>query len=273
MTFHFQLKMPKKNHGAFQPSRQYHACGRLLWDDQGQECLDFYGGHAVPCFQTATAPIFTCSTTEQLHNIGFTQPSVQIFIQTQLVHKLPGGHYDIMRCFCAISRGQRERAEAGLLPHRKTRVVASEGAFHGRIERRGVAATDNPKIVFNAAVRHQFADYATWWLWSNSKWWRRRCYHRTHSGRRPATHLPLLFQECALTLLIADEGSTRPQRPSLRISTPASGLMSLPWHGTGFPSSGILISPNLMPYGLLGTTSAATTWPVPPPWSCFRHRS
>ena len=63
------------------------ALGAKLWDDQGQEYLDFYGGHAVISIGHSH-PHYVQRLTEQLQNIGFYSNSVQIPIQTELAHKL-----------------------------------------------------------------------------------------------------------------------------------------------------------------------------------------
>jgi acetylornithine aminotransferase len=138
------------------------ALGAKLWDDQGQEYLDFYGGHAVISIGHSH-PHYVQRLTEQLQNIGFYSNSVQIPIQTQLAHKLGevSGYEDYALFLCNSGAEANENALKLASFHTgKTRVVAFKGAFHGRTSG-AVAATDNPKIVapFNAGHAVSFLEY------------------------------------------------------------------------------------------------------------------
>jgi len=138
------------------------ALGAKLWDDQGQEYLDFYGGHAVISIGHSH-PHYVQRLTEQLQNIGFYSNSVQIPIQTQLAHKLGqvSGYEDYALFLCNSGAEANENALKLASFHTgKTRVVAFKGAFHGRTSG-AVAATDNPKIVapFNAGHAISFLEY------------------------------------------------------------------------------------------------------------------
>ena len=136
--------------------------GAKLWDDKGQEYLDFYGGHAVISIGHSH-PHYVQRLTEQLQQIGFYSNSVQIPIQTQLAHKLGqvSGYEDYSLFLCNSGAEANENALKLASFHTgKTRVVAFRGAFHGRTSG-AVAATDNPKIVapFNAGHAITFVDY------------------------------------------------------------------------------------------------------------------
>jgi acetylornithine/N-succinyldiaminopimelate aminotransferase len=138
------------------------ALGAKLWDDQGQEYLDFYGGHAVISIGHSH-PHYVQRLTEQLQNIGFYSNSVQIPIQTQLAHKLgqASGYEEYALFLCNSGAEANENALKLASFHTgKTRVVAFKGAFHGRTSG-AVAATDNPKIVapFNAGHAISFLEY------------------------------------------------------------------------------------------------------------------
>ena len=138
------------------------ALGAKLWDDQGQEYLDFYGGHAVISIGHSH-PHYVQRLTEQLQNIGFYSNSVQIPIQQELAHKLGqvSGYEDYALFLCNSGAEANENALKLASFHTgKNRVVAFKGAFHGRTSG-AVAATDNPKIVapFNAGHVISFVEY------------------------------------------------------------------------------------------------------------------
>ena len=138
------------------------ALGAKLWDDKGQEYLDFYGGHAVISIGHSH-PHYVQRLTEQLQNIGFYSNSVQIPIQTELARKLGqvSGYDDYTLFLCNSGAEANENALKLASFHTgKTRVVAFKGAFHGRTSG-AVAATDNPKIVapFNAGHAISFLEY------------------------------------------------------------------------------------------------------------------
>jgi acetylornithine/N-succinyldiaminopimelate aminotransferase len=138
------------------------ALGATLWDDKGQEYLDFYGGHAVISIGHSH-PHYVQRLTEQLGNIGFYSNSVQIPIQRELAEKLGrvSGYEDYTLFLCNSGAEANENALKLASFHTgKKRVIAFKGAFHGRTSG-AVAATDNPKIVapFNADHHISFLEY------------------------------------------------------------------------------------------------------------------
>lgn len=138
------------------------ALGATLWDDKGQEYLDFYGGHAVISIGHSH-PHYVQRLTEQLQNIGFYSNSVQIPIQRELAEKLGevSGYPEYTLFLCNSGAEANENALKLASFHTgKTRVLAFKGAFHGRTSG-AVAATDNPKIVapFNAGHAVSFLEY------------------------------------------------------------------------------------------------------------------
>ena len=138
------------------------ALGATLWDDQGQQYLDFYGGHAVISIGHSH-PHYVQRLTEQLGQLGFYSNSVQIPIQRELAAKLGevSGYPEYALFLCNSGAEANENALKLASFHTgRTRVLAFRGAFHGRTSG-AVAATDNPKIVapFNAGHAVSFLDY------------------------------------------------------------------------------------------------------------------
>lgn len=138
------------------------ALGATLWDDKGQQYLDFYGGHAVISIGHSH-PHYVQRLSEQLQNIGFYSNSVQIPIQRELAAKLGevSGYPEYALFLCNSGAEANENALKLASFHTgRTRVLAFRGAFHGRTSG-AVAATDNPKIVapFNAGHAVSFLDY------------------------------------------------------------------------------------------------------------------
>ena len=59
------------------------AQGSTIWDKNGVEYLDLYGGHAVISIGH-THPHYVKKITEQLNNMAFYSNSVQINVQQEL---------------------------------------------------------------------------------------------------------------------------------------------------------------------------------------------
>ncbi|GAB2864404.1 aspartate aminotransferase family protein [Hymenobacter ruber] len=247
------------------------ALGAKLWDDQGQEYLDFYGGHAVISIGHSH-PHYVQRLTEQLQNIGFYSNSVQIPIQTQLAHKLGqvSGYEDYALFLCNSGAEANENALKLASFHTgKTRVVAFKGAFHGRTSG-AVAATDNPKIVapFNAGHAISFLEYDL------------AAVETTLQGGdvcaviiepiqgvggiiMPSDEflqgLAALCKQYGV-ILIADEVQSGYGRSGRFFAHQHAGIRPdiisvAKGMGNGFPIGGILIAPELKAsYGLLGTT-------------------
>jgi acetylornithine aminotransferase len=134
----------------------------ILWDENGKEYLDLYGGHAVISIGHSH-PHYVEKITEQVNNIGFYSNSVQIPIQKELAEKLGklSGYEDYTLFLINSGAEANENAVKLASFHTgKDRVIAFNGAFHGRTSGT-VALTDNPKIVapFNAHHKVSFVDY------------------------------------------------------------------------------------------------------------------
>ncbi|WP_375434823.1 aspartate aminotransferase family protein [uncultured Hymenobacter sp.] len=247
------------------------ALGAKLWDDKGQEYLDFYGGHAVISIGHSH-PHYVQRLTEQLQNIGFYSNSVQIPIQTQLARKLGevSGYADYTLFLCNSGAEANENALKLASFHTgKNHVIAFKGAFHGRTSG-AVAATDNPKIVapFNAGHAISFVPYDL-----------SEVERVMQTGEVCAVIIePIqgvggiimpsdkflvgLAELCKKhgVLLIADEVQSGYGRSGKFFAHQYAGIKPdiisvAKGMGNGFPIGGILISPELKAsYGLLGTT-------------------
>ena len=135
------------------------ALGAKLWDDKGQEYLDFYGGHAVISIGHSH-PHYVQRLTEQLQNIGFYSNSVQIPIQQELAHKLGqvSGYKDYSLFLCNSGAEANEgafkfaRRWARTKGDAKHEIVALRGAFHGRLFGT-LAATDRYRLAVRELER------------------------------------------------------------------------------------------------------------------------
>jgi acetylornithine/N-succinyldiaminopimelate aminotransferase len=124
------------------------AQGSTVWDSEGNEYLDLYGGHAVISIGH-THPHYVQRITEQLNNIGFYSNSIEIPIQQQLAARLGevSGKVDYTLFLCNSGAEANENALKLASFHTgRKKVIAFTKAFHGRTSL-AVAATDNPSIV------------------------------------------------------------------------------------------------------------------------------
>ena len=122
--------------------------GSLVYDEQGTEYLDLYGGHAVISIGH-THPHYVKRLEAQLHQIGFYSNSVEIPLQRQLAEKLGhlSGKEDYQLFLCNSGAEANENAlKLASFYNGKKKVIAFSGSFHGRTSL-AVAVTDNPKIV------------------------------------------------------------------------------------------------------------------------------
>jgi len=124
------------------------ASGSTVWDAEGQEYLDLYGGHAVISIGH-THPHYVKRLTAQLNKVGFYSNSVLIPLQTQLAEKLGqvSGKIDYQLFLCNSGAEANENAlKLASFYNGRKKVIAFKGAFHGRTSL-AVSATDNPKII------------------------------------------------------------------------------------------------------------------------------
>jgi acetylornithine/N-succinyldiaminopimelate aminotransferase len=124
------------------------ASGSTVWDANGQEYLDLYGGHAVISIGH-THPHYVKRLTEQLAKVGFYSNSVKIPLQVELAEKLGkvSGKTDYQLFLCNSGAEANENAlKMASFYNGRKKIIAFKGAFHGRTSL-AVSATDNPKII------------------------------------------------------------------------------------------------------------------------------
>lgn len=248
------------------------AQGAYLWDKQGEEYLDFYGGHAVISIGH-THPHYVEKITDQLSKIGFYSNAVINGLQVELAEKLGelSGYEDYELFLCNSGAEANENAlKLASFTTGRERILAMKGAFHGRTSM-AVAVTDNPKI--QAPVNK--SDKVSFVELNDIEALRAELSRREYAaliiepiqgvnGIKVATveYLQAAREACKEygTLLIMDEiqaGSGRSGRYFAHqwadikadIITLAKGIAN------GFPVGAVMISPEIPAWkGMLGTT-------------------
>ena len=123
------------------------AKGCTVWDVNGVEYLDLYGGHAVISIGH-THPHYTAMLKKQIDNIVFYSNSVQNSLQVQLSEKLGelSGYTDYSLFLCNSGAEANENAlKLASFQTGKKKILAFNEAFHGRTSA-AVAISDNPSI-------------------------------------------------------------------------------------------------------------------------------
>jgi acetylornithine aminotransferase len=137
------------------------ALGCQVWDSNGQQYLDLYGGHAVISVGHCH-PRYVEAVTEQLNRIGFYSNSVKNPLQVELAEKI-GELSGLPEYSLFLDNSGAESNENALklasFATGRDRVIAFHGSFHGRTSG-AVAVTDNPNIVapFNANHKVTFCN-------------------------------------------------------------------------------------------------------------------
>lgn len=124
------------------------AKGSYVWDDQGDQYLDLYGGHAVISIGH-THPHWVKRIEEQLEKIAFYSNSIRIPIQQELATKLGkvSGKEDFQLFLCNSGAEANENAlKLASFHNERKKVVAFSRSFHGRTSL-AVAVTDNKNYV------------------------------------------------------------------------------------------------------------------------------
>ncbi|MEI5983558.1 UNVERIFIED_CONTAM: argD [Trichonephila clavipes] len=250
------------------------AKGSIVWDEQGTEYLDLYGGHAVISIGH-THPHYVESITNQLNNIAFYSNSVLIPIQRRLSTLLGevSGKNDFSLFLCNSGAEANENALKLASFHTgRKKVIAFSKSFHGRTSL-AVAATDNPSIVapvnqtdnvvflpFNdeEALAEAFASYGNEIAAVIIEG------IQGVGGIREASipFLKLIRSLCDQygSVFIADSVQCGYGRTGLFFSHDYAGVEADIYSmakgmGNGFPIGGIIISPKFKAsFGLLGTT-------------------
>ena len=246
--------------------------GCKVWDENGQEYLDLYGGHAVISIGHCH-PHYVEKVTEQLNKLGFYSNSVINKLQRELAERLGriSGYEDYQLFLINSGAEANENAlKLASFYNGRTRVLSFEKAFHGRTSL-AVEVTNNPKII--APINAN--GHVTYLPINDIEAFRKEiakgdvcaviieCIQGV-GGIRVVTEefMKELRKVCDEynTVLVCDEiqcGYGRSGKffahqhfgvkPDL--ITVAKGI------GNGFPMSGLLISPKFTPvYGQLGTT-------------------
>ncbi len=246
--------------------------GCTVWDENGQEYLDLYGGHAVISIGHCH-PHYIEMVGRQLDMLGFYSNSVINRLQAELAERLGRAcGYDDYQLFLINSGAEANENALKLasFTNGRTRVLSAEKAFHGRTSL-AVEVTNNPKII--APIND--CGHTTYLPLNDLAAWEAElakgdvcaciieCIQGV-GGIRLATpeFAQGLAEACKRhgTVLICDEiqcGYGRSGRffahqwlgirPDL--ITVAKGI------GNGFPMGAVLISPEFKPvYGQLGTT-------------------
>lgn len=246
--------------------------GCKVWDENGQEYLDLYGGHAVISIGHCNSH-YVEALTEQLNRLGFYSNSVVNKLQVELAERLGKVcGYDDYQLFLINSGAEANENALKLasFTNGRTRVLSLEKAFHGRTSL-AVEATDNPKIIApindNGHVTYLPINDLEAWEKELAKGDVCACILECIQGVGGVNMVEESFakglQEACRkygTVLICDEiqcGYGRSGkffahqwlgiRPD--IITCAKGF------GNGFPMGAVIISPEFKPvYGQLGTT-------------------
>ena len=123
------------------------AQGVKVWDEKGEEYLDFYGGHGVISIGHCH-PHYTAKIKAQLDRIGFYSNAVQNPLQKELARLLGQisglDNYDLFLCSTGAEANENALKVASFYTG-KSRIIAFEKAFHGRTSA-AVSVTDNKHI-------------------------------------------------------------------------------------------------------------------------------
>ena len=246
--------------------------GCHVWDSQGQEYLDLYGGHAVISIGHCH-PHYVEMMTKQLNKLGFYSNSVINPLQRQLAQRLGKAcGYDDYQLFLINSGAEANEncLKLSSFHNGRTRVLSAEKAFHGRTSL-AVEVTNNPKII--APINDN--NHVTYLPLNDLEAWENElakgdvcacileCIQGVGGIRMATPEFAQGLQAACKkygTVLVCDEiqcGYGRSGKffahqwlgikPDL-ISV-AKGI------GNGFPMAAVLISPEFKPvYGQLGTT-------------------
>ena len=129
-----------------------------VWDKDGKEYLDLYGGHAVMSIGHAH-PHYVHMLKNQLDKIGFYSNAVQNSLQKELATKLGAlsgcDEYELFLCSSGAEANENALKLASF-HNGKHRVVSFKNGFHGRTSA-AVVATDNKNIVAPINAQQQVA--------------------------------------------------------------------------------------------------------------------
>ena len=244
----------------------------FVYDEQNNEYLDLYGGHAVISIGHSH-PKYVANIQNQVAKLGFYSNSIQNPLQQELANKLGElskcDSYELFLCNSGAEATENALKLASFHTAKK-KVIAFKNSFHGRTSA-AVAVTDNQKIVAPLNAQHavKFIEIGDIESLKSTLKTEDVCAviieviqgigGLNEGDTQFYKDLQSLCEEYNV-VLIADEiqsgfGRTGDffafQKHDINpdIITMAKGM------GNGFPVGGILISPKFQAtYGLLGTT-------------------
>ena len=246
--------------------------GCHVWDENGTEYLDLYGGHAVISIGHAH-PHYVEMVSNQVATLGFYSNSVINKLQQQVAERLGKvcGYDDYS--FFLINSGAEANENALKLAsfyNGRTRVISFSKAFHGRTSL-AVEVTNNPKII---APIHN-CGHVTYLPLNDIEAMKAELskgdvcaviiegIQGVGGIQLPtAEFMQALRQTCTdhNTVLILDEIQSGYGRSGKFFAHQYNGIKAdiitvAKGIGNGFPMAGVLISPMFTPvYGQLGTT-------------------
>lgn len=254
------------------PIEPVRAKGLQIWDKDGVEYTDLYGGHAVISIGHSH-PHYIRAIEDQLERIGFYSNAVLNSLQSTLAHKLGkiSGYNDYSLFLCNSGAEANENAlKLASFSTGKSRILAFHKAFHGRTSG-AVSATDNPQIrsPFNASDHISFVSLG------DTAAIERELSSSQYAGviiegiqgvagiYEPGDDfLRELRRLCSKygVLLILDEIQSGYGRTGRFFAHQHSGIQAdiittAKGMANGLPIGGVLISPDILArYGMLGTT-------------------
>ena len=257
-----------------QPIAIVKAKGSYVWDENGQQYLDMYGGHAVISIGH-THPHYVKRITDQLNKVGFYSNSIRIPLQEELAEKLGriSGKPDYQLFLCNSGAEANENAlKLASFFNSRSKIISFSRSFHGRTSL-AVAVTDNPAIVAPVNRNDQVI-----FLPFNDEQALEACFDSMGGeissviiegiqgvgGIHEAsdTFLQKIRSLCTShnALFIADSVQCGYGRTGQFFSHDHAGVQAdiytmAKGMGNGFPVAAILIAPHIRPkHGMLGTT-------------------
>ena len=243
-----------------------------LWDKDGVEYTDLYGGHAVISIGHCH-PHYVEMLSKQLQRLGFYSNAVQNSLQQELASRLSriSGYPDYKLFLCNSGAEANENAmKLASFATGRSRILAFSKAFHGRTSG-AVAATDNPRLraPFNESDKITFIPL------NDLEAAERELSSGTYAAAMiegiqgvAGIFVPEDTFLCGLralcdkygSKLILDEIQSGYGRSGRFFAHQYSGvrpdiITTAKGMGNGFPIGGVLISPDIKAeYGMLGTT-------------------
>jgi acetylornithine aminotransferase len=246
--------------------------GCHVWDENGTEYLDLYGGHAVISIGHAH-PHYVEMISNQVATLGFYSNSVINKLQEQVAERLGKVcGYDDYSLFLINSGAEANENALKLASfyNGRTRVVSFNKAFHGRTSL-AVEVTNNPKIIapINDCRHVTYLPLNDIEAMKNELAKGDVCaviiegIQGVGGIQLPTDEFMQALREACTahnTILVLDEIQSGYGRSGKFFAHQYNGIKAdiitvAKGIGNGFPMAGVLISPMFTPvYGQLGTT-------------------